>query len=240
MDEVAQRDDVKTAIAGFSSQVETYREGFNAISELQGRRNEVVFGTLDKLGPQLQEDIAAITKELQSVFKTGAAFSSARVQYAVANMRLSGNKYLLSNDQEAYSKAKEYVDLAQSELVKVIGEADYPPLAEAFEKAGADIATYAAAISEVHEIISQRNDIITGTLDVVGPALSDSVEELKLSLKERQDTLGPSIESTMANGVVSPASWRVAALSVAGLRHPDRHRHHPPGPGHHPGDECSG
>jgi methyl-accepting chemotaxis protein len=217
MDEVAQRDDVKTAIAGFSSQVETYREGFNAISELQGRRNEVVFGTLDKLGPQLQEDIAAITKELQSVFKTGAAFSSARVQYAVANMRLSGNKYLLSNDQEAYSKAKEYVDLAQSELVKVIGEADYPPLAEAFEKAGADIATYAAAISEVHEIISQRNDIITGTLDVVGPALSDSVEELKLSLKERQDTLGPSIQSTMANGVViaSVLAGGGALLSLA-------------------------
>jgi methyl-accepting chemotaxis protein len=165
----------------------------------------------------LQEDIAAITKELQSVFKTGAAFSSARVQYAVANMRLSGNKYLLSNDQEAYSKANEYVDLAQSELVKVIGEADYPPLAEAFEKAGADIATYAAAISEVHEIISQRNDIITGTLDVVGPALSDSVEELKLSLKERQDTLGPSIQSTMANGVViaSVLAGGGALLSLA-------------------------
>jgi hypothetical protein len=82
----------------------------------KGGSNELVFGTLDKLGPQLQEDIAAkITKELQSVFKTGAAFSSARVQYAVANMRAIGQQIpALSNDSEAYSKAKEYVETLHS------------------------------------------------------------------------------------------------------------------------------
>ncbi|WP_394688700.1 methyl-accepting chemotaxis protein [Hoeflea sp.] len=219
MDEIATRESVKTTIAGFSSQVETYRTGFNSVSDLQAQRNELVLGTLDKIGPQLQEDVAAITKDLQNVFKTGAAFSSARVEYAVANMRLAGNKYLLSNDQEAYAKAKEYADLAQSELANVVEQANHEPLAELFEKAKADITSYSMTMSEVYETIRQRNEIIAGTLDVVGPALSNSVEDLKLDLKKTQDTLGPSIQSTMVNGVmvsgILAAGGAILALACA-------------------------
>jgi methyl-accepting chemotaxis protein len=72
-------------------------------------------------------------------------------------------------------------------------------------------------MTEVHDIINQRNEIITGTLDVAGPALSNSVEELKLALKKTQDTLGPSIEATMANGVMVASILAVggALLSLA-------------------------
>jgi methyl-accepting chemotaxis protein len=68
-------------------------------------------------------------------------------------------------------------------------------------------------MTEVHDIINQRNEIIAGTLDVVGPALSNALEELKVALKKKQDTLGPSIEATMDNrrdGVRHP--WLQAAL----------------------------
>lgn len=202
MDDMAVHESVRTAIAGFAGQVETYRAGFDSVAVLQDRRNELVHGTLDKLGPQLQDDTAKITKELQNIFKTGAAFVAGRVQYGVASMQLLGNKYLLSNDADAYAQSKQYAETAIADLAEVVKQASYEPMDEMFAKVQADIEHYSATMTEVHDIIAQRNEIIAGTLDVVGPAVSNAVEDLKLELKKTQDTLGPSIEATMANGVI--------------------------------------
>jgi hypothetical protein len=133
MDEVAQRDDVKTAIAGFSSQVETYREGFNAISRTsRAAATRWSLAHWIKLGPQLQEDIAAkITKELQSVFKTGAAF----VVWPVFNMLSPTCDYRATSTcsptiRKPIQKPRNMWTLHSAELVKVIGEASYEPIAE--------------------------------------------------------------------------------------------------------------
>jgi methyl-accepting chemotaxis protein len=93
MEEVAHQDEVKTAIAGFSAQVETYREGFNSVSELQGRSNEVVNGTLD----QTRSAIAGRHREnhqgpAEASSRQVLHSSSGRVQFGVASMRAVGQQ----------------------------------------------------------------------------------------------------------------------------------------------------
>ncbi|MEQ8479446.1 MAG: methyl-accepting chemotaxis protein [Hoeflea sp.] len=217
MGRISQHPEVATQIETLTGQVEEYRAGFNRVSELQARRNTIVDETLNVIGPKLQDDVALITKELQNVFKTAAAFSATKVQYAVANMRLAGNSFLLTNDEQAFADATENAQLAISGLQEVAQKAEYPALAELFESTASEISVYSDGVSEVHEVIAQRNEVITGTLDVVGPALARAVGDLKTRLQSIQNTLGPSIEGTMANGVIISGVLAVggALLSLA-------------------------
>ncbi|WP_420409980.1 methyl-accepting chemotaxis protein [Hoeflea sp.] len=217
MGRISRDPEIKDRIESFAGQVEQYRAGFDQVTGLQAKRNLIVDETLNVIGPKLQDDVALIAKELQNVFKTAAAFSATRVQYEVANMRLAGNSFLLTNDEGAFSEAAEYAQLAIVGLEDVARKAEYPALEELFAGTAAEINTYAAGIAEVHDVIAQRNQVIAGTLDVVGPALARAVGELKTRLQSTQNTLGPSIESTMANGLVISGALAVggAVLSLA-------------------------
>lgn len=217
MRRISQDPEITSQIESFAGQVEQYRTGFNQVAELQEKRNLIVGETLNVIGPKLQDDVATIAKELQNVFKTAAAFSATRVQYEVANMRLAGNNFLLTNDDTAFNEAAEYGKLAIAGLQDVARKAEYPALEELFGSAAAEINLYAAGINDVHDVIAQRNEIITGILDVVGPALARGVTDLKTRLQTTQNTLGPSIESTMANGVIISGILAVggAVLSLA-------------------------
>ncbi len=65
-----------------------------------------------------------------------------------------------------------------------------PGRAERFKAITAEIASYVDAFQKVHGVITERNAVISGTMDVAGPAVTTAVEDMKLELKKEQDTLG--------------------------------------------------
>ncbi|WP_262693710.1 methyl-accepting chemotaxis protein [Kordiimonas aquimaris] len=50
---------------------------------------------------------------------------------------------------------------------------------------------YEAVFNEVTKVIFDRNNVIKGTLDRIGPQIADDIEQIKLRNKARQDELGP-------------------------------------------------
>ena len=46
----------------------------------------------------------------------------------------------------------------------------------------------------MRDIILQRNDLITGSLDRIGPEVASVIEEMKLASKAKQDALGPQMQ----------------------------------------------
>ena len=75
------------------------------------------------------------------------------------------------------------------------------------------VASYEAAFDEVHAVIGERNAIITGELDVLGPAIATAVEDFKLLIKDRQDTMGPQATAAMDDAVVTMLV--VAGIAIA-------------------------
>ena len=215
MNDIAVDENIKSAISVFTGDVEQYREGFKAVSELQAKRNEIVLGSLDKIGPKLQQDVAKITIDLEESFNTTGAVAATRVENAVANMRLSGNKYLLTNEDAALKKAVEFVESAKNLVSQAKAQVNDANSVSAFDTVATEIEAYGKGLVQVHEAITARNEIITGTLDVVGPAVSTEVEDLKLTLKKKQDTLGPSIQSTMQNGVLLSSILAICGFVLA-------------------------
>ena len=143
------------------------------------------------------------------------AFAAVRIASAVANMRLAGNKYLLTNDDSALQKAGEYVATAAGLVTEAKTLAVDAKSLSALDAVAADLAAYGEGLDQVRETISARNAVITGTLDTVGPQISSEIEDLKLSHKNTQDTLGPSIQSTMENGVVLSSALATGGFVLA-------------------------
>ncbi len=208
-------DQEKAEVARFAEQIKAYEAGFSQVSDLQLQRNEVVTGTLNALGPKIGEELAALTEAFAADGSIEAAFAASRMQFVTANMRLAANQFLLNNEDKSFTTAVEFAGKVTEEAAKVRPLIKVPERAERLTAIEADLASYVAGLDKVHKLILERNSVISGTMDVAGPAVSSSVEALKLELKKAQDTLGPAIEETMQASVITAAGLGAIGLLLA-------------------------
>ncbi|MBC2775342.1 methyl-accepting chemotaxis protein [Rhizobium sp. AQ_MP] len=212
-------DQERAMVQGFATQVQAYEDGFKKVSELQAQRAALVTETLNPLGSGIAEELASLGQAFLDAGNIEAAFAASRMQYQVANLRLSANKYLLDNNEENYQAAMTAAAKVSEESAKVGPLIVDPGRAERFKAINANVASYVDAFGKVHGVITERNGVITGTMDVAGPAVTRAVEDLKLELKKNQDTLGPMIAETMDGSVTTAATIGgvgiVLALTIA-------------------------
>ena len=214
-------DQERALVQGFTTQVQAYEDGFKKVSDLQAQRAALVTETLNPLGSGIAEELTAIGQAFEEAGNTAAAFAASRMQFQVSNLRLSANKYLLDNNEANYTAAMSAAAKVSDEATKVGALIVDPGRAERFKAINSNIASYVDAFSKVHGVVTERNSVITGTMDVAGPAVTSAVEDLKLELKKNQDTLGPMIADTMNNSVTTAATIGgvgiVLALTIAFL-----------------------
>ena len=106
-------------------------------------------------------------------------------------------RFLIQNDQASYERVlAEFKELekSQSELEKSL---ENPHRRELAWSARRNYDAYLSAFEEVYEVINERNQIIQGSLDRIGPQVAELVENLKLEIKAEQDSLGPKAEAAM-------------------------------------------
>lgn len=207
----------KAAIDGFVGEIKSYGEGFEEVVQTQAKRNEIVFGQLDVIGPQLK---TAATKISKSLFESGnidAAYQASELKDNISTIRLNGNKFLLNNNEDDLNAAIAEGDAAR-EQIKVLESAVVDgSIKSQLSDVSQSLDIYLASLDEVRSTITERNGVITGTLDVVGSNLAKSLEEHKLALKARQDTLGPSIQSAMENSALFSGIVAVVGLLLASI-----------------------
>ncbi len=211
----------RALVQGFTTQVQAYEDGFKKVADLQAQRAALVTETLNPLGSGIAEELAGIGQAFEEAGNTAAAFAASRMQFQMSNLRLSANKYLLDNNEANYTAAMNAAAKVSEEAAKVGALIVDPGRAERFKAINSNIASYVDAFSKVHGVVTERNSVITGTMDVAGPAVTSAVEDLKLELKKNQDTLGPMIADTMNNSVTTAATIGgvgiVLALTIAFL-----------------------
>ncbi len=210
-------DSLKATIGNVNSQIEAYRQGFKAVAELQLKRDAVVTGTLDKVGPKLVVDLRRLTANLSRLGQAEAANAVGELQYAIFNMRLSANSFVLTNDDASYKKALEFAVLVNKrapmaeKLIKDVGAK------AVLNASNADISTFQAALNKIGSIVTERNAIVSGKMDKIGSDLSTMVEELNLHLTKEQETVGPQIRSTMETAVMVGSALAAVGLVLASV-----------------------
>jgi methyl-accepting chemotaxis protein len=183
-------------IAFVKKSIGEYNKGLERVVEFMHERGKVVANDLDPNGLAMREAMTAIMQSAYRDSDADAAFYAGQVQESLMLARLYATKFLDSNEQKDAERAHKELDENVSQRAKTLDEKLNNPerrrLLGEFNKAKDN---YARALDKVNQIIVERNKIISGTLDRIGPLVADATEEVKLSVQKEQDTLGPQVEA---------------------------------------------
>jgi methyl-accepting chemotaxis protein len=205
-----QKPERSTLVLAAAKGIETYNQSFDKVKEYKNQRNHLVNDILNVNGPAMEK---SLTKILVSAEKDGdaqATFYSAMAMRDLLLARLYVIKFLDTNGQVEVDRVnKEF-----SEMEKYLGVLDRE--LQNPERRGflAEVMTlkseYGKAFQDLVGVIFERNEVIAGSLDKLGPVIAKQVEDVKLSVKADQDALGPKLQAANDTG-------NTLVLSIAGI-----------------------
>ncbi len=198
-----------------SGNLSTYLEAFRQVTQLQASRNELVLEGLDRMGPEIER---TLTKIMQSAKADGDADAGYLAGYSLRALllaRLYVFKYLLENDKGAYDRAINELDYFQQNAGELTWQ-ENPERRDLAKQAMGIAAEYKKTFQRAYETITERNRIILGTLDRIGPEVANAIEDMKLQVKAEQDTVGPAMVETIDQKSTLIAVFGAAAL-IAGI-----------------------
>ena len=191
------------------SELKEYITHFQQVTKKQESRNRIVLKTLNVVGPNLEKKLTTV---METAFKKGhvkAAYRAGLTLRSLMLARLYASRFLIQNDDASYQRVrKEFVEMETNEdqLMSVL---DDPIQKKRVEKIKSDHRFYEAAFTDVHNVITARNNIIKNQLDRIGPKVAAKIEKLKLAIKARQDELGPKAKATIDQGL-----WITSLIAI--------------------------
>jgi len=207
----------KAVVEQTARDLEAYLVAFDEVVRLQSMRDGLVFGTLDKVGPQIEATLTRIMTGAEADGNIAGAYQAAAAQRNLLMLRLYASKFLVTNEQVAFDRAireAEEMQAAQQALVTALAD---PQRRAAAAGLGEMRATYVEALRGVHDAIAQRNAVIDGTLGAIGPRVASALEAMKLDIKAEQDVLGPQTGAAMKTAVTVTVGAAVLSLLIGAL-----------------------
>ncbi|KZB70363.1 MULTISPECIES: methyl-accepting chemotaxis protein [Thalassospira] len=138
-----------------------------------------------------------------------------RVQANLLEARVSVKQFLLTGESAAAKNVDDRLASAitlNDELVELL---DTDEMIEVAQVAGESLKAYRAAFAKVATMSAgdpARDQIVTDTLDTIGPMVAENLEDLKLTVKHEQDEIGPRAAKAASQAVIITAIVAGVAL----------------------------
>jgi len=193
--EIQQKDRAQK-IAIIDGSINDYIRNFDTIIVFKKERDRLVFDNLDPAGLQMRTKLTAIMKSAFNDRDPEAAYYAGRIQEHVLLARLYANKFLTTNALNSAQRVEKEIGVEIDSIVNTLDEqlnnSTRRALFKEFINARVD---YKQSFIAIKNLILQRNTIINEQLDVIGPIISSAAENVKLSVKDDQDQLGPTLQA---------------------------------------------
>ncbi len=191
-----QQPDRAAKIRKVTSEIDDYEESFEQVIQLFSERNKIVKEDLDPNGLAMRKTLSNIIQSAYDDNDNEASFLAAQLQEHLLLARLYVNKFLVTNNVEDANRAKNELSTEMPVfLSKLDVNLQNATRRNLLEKIITHHKLYVDALNKVELVISTRNDLITNTLNTIGPLVADEIEKVKLSVKGDQDTVGPQVQS---------------------------------------------
>lgn len=199
----------KSEFISIENQLAQYKQGFNQVIQLVNQRNQLVKEQLDPAGLNMRVSVTNIMNQAATEDDLDVAVSAGTLQQHLLLSRLYASKFLTSNAQndadranEEFAKVAQIAEQVESQLMT----SEQISHLNAFQ---ASFKQYRETFNSVVTTINSRNQVISGTLDVMGASAAATIEEIKLATKDNQDSVGPEMVERFSN-----AQWTIFVLSA--------------------------
>ncbi|WP_299620728.1 methyl-accepting chemotaxis protein [Pelagibius sp.] len=207
----------RALLEGMKAEMDEYKGYFEDVIALNDKRSQIVHDVLNKAGPQIEKDLTAI---MESAYRDGdaeAAFNAGMVLRNLLLARLYATKFLVDNQEDSYNRVKQEFTQLDERSGELLTSLQNPRRRQLAQSVVTNVKTYEASFDEVNTVINERNSVIREKLDKIGPAVAKEIEDYKLSVKSRQDEIGPQAAADMANSVYLDTVITVVGIVIGVL-----------------------
>jgi methyl-accepting chemotaxis protein len=197
------------------TETQKYKLAFMEVKELYNQRNDIVLNTLMPQGTSLRKMISGVINKAYNNGDYEVSYYAANVNQTLLLARIYITKYLVTNHIDDYQRAKKElnnIDAAIEELGNKNVSIDTAELIETFHQ---KLSIFRNVLTKIQMIIDKRNTLIENVLDMAGPSAADQLEQVKLSVKNEQDKLGPQAQSAADSAISTSIFFTVFVVSVA-------------------------
>ena len=195
-----------------AANIKTYAESFEQVVARTRESDKVDSDVLTVRGREIEQHLTKILEGASQAGDAEAVLQSARGLRQLLLARLYVRRFLSENAQSDVDRVnQEWVGLTKQleSLDAVVQDPQRRALLDEAARAGTE---YKGAFEAVVKLIQARNQIVTGTLDVLGPKFAADIDEVKLSYKQQQDELGPRVQSSNDRAILTISVLSAIAL----------------------------
>ncbi|MCP5197087.1 MAG: HAMP domain-containing protein [Gammaproteobacteria bacterium] len=160
----------------------------------------------DRLDPNGLAMRKVMTEIIDSAYQdkdTEATYFAARVQEQLLLGRLYVSKYLNTHHRTDFDRALSEMETNVNKTQDALNVAlENPHRRALFEQFMRTHGEYVVAMKDIFQTTEKRDDLIQGTLDRIGPVVAQHTENVMLSAKADQDTLGPQVQAATESRIV--------------------------------------
>jgi methyl-accepting chemotaxis protein len=199
-------------IKNIDASLKDYDRAFELVVRFNAERRELVSEILNVQGAEIENKLSQILTSAKEDGDMTAAYGASIATRSLLLARLYVVKFLESNAESAAARVQqEFSDLTQ-QLTVLERELKNPQRRSLLAEVVKGIDGYRQAFTGVVTVIQQRNKIIAGTLEKIGPEIAADIEKVKLDIKAVQDQLGPQLQSNNKRSETLIISLAIVAI----------------------------
>ncbi|KZN59856.1 hypothetical protein N473_02770 [Pseudoalteromonas luteoviolacea CPMOR-1] len=171
-----------------------YANTFQKVEEKIAQRNAIVHEQLNKMGPLMEQDLSSILLSARQDNDMEAAFYASLALRNLLLVRLHVIKFLDSNDSEDVEKVNQEYGAFIVNIKALDDQLQDDTRRRHFTNVRRLAPRYMNQFTELVSVINSRNRLKREKLDVIGQQAANKIESLKLSIKDKQDLMGPVLQ----------------------------------------------
>ncbi|WP_321312769.1 methyl-accepting chemotaxis protein [Halarcobacter sp.] len=183
------------------NQLDTYNKDFYNVISLINQRNQIVNENLNINGKKIEQMLTSIMYDAQNQ-NQNQNIEALEVSHSIRLLllaRLYVVKFLNTNSTEDINRAQEEFSLLKDDISKISTIMTSQKRKDEIKKTINTISIYLDGLNNLVEIIEKRNNITTKSLAPIGTKIASLAEDIKLSIKEEQDEIGPMVAKLNKN-----------------------------------------
>lgn len=200
-------------IAMVDKSVKDYERIFARVAELAKKRDLLLKERINTKALGMSESINEIMKTAYEDKNADTAVHAGRIQRHFLLARIYMFKFLDANDYEDFKRFEKEIGNNIDSIAETMDQyLQNSGRRSLFKKFMENRDSYRESIDDLVKTIDERNKLIKNDLERLGDIVADAVEDIKLSLKDEQDRLGPSVHQNNQRTV-----FMVFSITLGGL-----------------------
>jgi len=190
-----------------------YQSTFSEVTALISKENKIFYGQLADTGNALIKNVRTLQQSLPDIQQQHKASD---LMSSLLFARLNVVKWYDQHKSKDFDQATVNLNESATDLDSIKQSST---LTEKERNLLADIetllTTYVNSLNELLKLTTTRDNKVKETLDVIGPQITEKLEQVKLSVMKDQDALGPQLEQANRSALIVLIIISVTALVVA-------------------------